>query len=484
MEVLKILYLEDLPDDAILVERALKKAGIAPDIRVVENKKDFLEGLREFSPDIILSDHSLSAFDSHEALKLVQREGLSVPFILVTATVSEEYAVSIIKDGASDYILKDRLQRLPNAILAAREKFLLEKKQLSAIEALRESELKYKLLFESNPLPMWMISKNTPDIIAVNEAAVRHYGYTRTEFLQMNSQDLIPAEDRENTVTHLGTGAEDFASSGIWRHRKKNGDVIMVDIIAHDIMYGSLPARLLLANDVTERLATERELARQREIQQKIITKTSMQVQEQVREEIGTELHDNINQILAAVKMHLDFAISKDQSKLPFLVTSRENIMLAINEIRKLSHTLIAPSLGDTTLEMAIQHLLQGIRAVTPFTIELISENKAEDKLDKEAELMLYRITQEQINNISKHADAKNVTIHLQQMQTQVVLSIKDDGKGFDTAQKAEGIGLRNIKHRAELYDGTAEIISSPGHGCVLKIVIPIGTKINASSDL
>ena len=167
-----------------MVARELKKAGIISETILVENKIDFINALKEFVPDIILSDHSLPSFNSHEALKIVKDMGIEVPFILVTATVSEEYAVSIIKDGASDYILKDRLQRLPNAILGAIDKYNMESARKLADESLRLSERKYKLLFESNPLPMWMISRSTMDIIAVNEAAVNHYGYSLEEFLK------------------------------------------------------------------------------------------------------------------------------------------------------------------------------------------------------------------------------------------------------------------------------------------------------------
>src|SRR5258705_7573965 len=173
---LKILHLEDLPDDAEMVARALAKAGVACEILHVEDKTGFMTALKEFSPDIILSDHSLPSLDSHDALQIVKDLCIEIPFILVTATVSEEYAVSIIREGASDYILKDRLQRLPNAVLGAIEKYNLENQRRLADETLRASERKYKLLFESNPLPMWMVSKSTLGIIDVNEAAIRHYG--------------------------------------------------------------------------------------------------------------------------------------------------------------------------------------------------------------------------------------------------------------------------------------------------------------------
>src|ERR1700743_1496147 len=176
---LKILHLEDLSADAEMVDRVLRKAKFHFEKRLVLDRPDFVRELRDFRPDIILSDQSLPAFNSLEALRITREEGIPVPFILITATVSEEYAVSVIKEGASDYILKDRLERLPNAVQNDLYKYLIEKERRLADEALRSSEQKYKLLFEANPMPMWMFSLKTQRIIDVNKAAIVDYGYTK-----------------------------------------------------------------------------------------------------------------------------------------------------------------------------------------------------------------------------------------------------------------------------------------------------------------
>jgi PAS domain S-box-containing protein len=125
-DMLKIIHLEDLKTDAELVKRELLKGNLNFDTCLVDNKEDFKKALKEFSPDVILSDHSLPSFNSFEALEIFKESGLKIPFILITATVSEEFAVDVMKKGASDYILKDRLQRLPNAINNAIEKCKIE----------------------------------------------------------------------------------------------------------------------------------------------------------------------------------------------------------------------------------------------------------------------------------------------------------------------------------------------------------------------
>jgi CheY-like chemotaxis protein len=120
---LKILHLEDVESDAELVDRALKKAGINFEKCLVDTRQEYIEALETFRPDVILSDHSLPKFNSLEALNLLKESGRDIPFILITSTVSEEFAVSVMKEGASDYVLKDRLQRLPSAVTNAVDKY-------------------------------------------------------------------------------------------------------------------------------------------------------------------------------------------------------------------------------------------------------------------------------------------------------------------------------------------------------------------------
>ena len=135
---LKILVLEDVEDDVGLIERELRKGGLTFETNRVDNRPEFIEALRKYEADVILSDHSLPQFNSFEALKLCRRSGITVPFILVTGSVSEEFAVTCLKEGADDYVLKSNLIRLPNAIVNSlkQKHFELERKKSDL--ALRE----------------------------------------------------------------------------------------------------------------------------------------------------------------------------------------------------------------------------------------------------------------------------------------------------------------------------------------------------------
>jgi signal transduction histidine kinase len=135
---LKILVLEDVQDDVGLIERELRKGGLSFETTRVDSKQAFIDALRQYQADIILSDHSLPQFNSFEALKLCRRSGISIPFILVTGSVSEEFAVTCLKEGADDYVLKSNLIRLPNAIVNSIKQRELEKERKKSDQALRE----------------------------------------------------------------------------------------------------------------------------------------------------------------------------------------------------------------------------------------------------------------------------------------------------------------------------------------------------------
>lgn len=460
---LKILHLEDLQADAEIVDRILRKANFSFQKKVVIDKPDFIRALHEFQPDIILSDHSLPAFNSLEALRITRAEGIAAPLILVTATVSEEYAVSVIKEGASDYILKDRLERLPNAVLNALDKHQMEIARQTADEALRSSEQKHKLLFQANPMPMWMFSLETLHIIDVNEAAVAHYGYSKEEFLSLKPgvlwNDWNPGLYR----------------SGIWKHKKKDGKIIDVEVIAHDLVHDNEKVILILAIDITEKLRAQAALAQQSENQRKLITQTSIQAQEKEREEIGKELHDNINQILAATKMYLDIGIneSNQEEVSQILLKSHQNLNKAMEEIRQLSQSLVAPSLGDLSLDQAIASLVDGLPNTAAFRVTVDATGYKGDIADEGIKLTLYRIVQVQLSNIIKHAKASHVAIQLRKTDN-LELTIVDDGVGFLPGKKTSGIGLRNIRNRVDFYNGNMTILSEPGKGCTVIATIPL----------
>ncbi|HEX9002628.1 MAG TPA: PAS domain S-box protein, partial [Blastocatellia bacterium] len=127
-------------------------------------------------------------------------------------------------------------------------------------QALRQSEAQYRVLFEDNPHPMWVYDLNTLAFLAVNDEAVRHYGYSRSEFLSMTLKDIRPAEDVPALLEDINRARSGQSNRGIWQHRKKDGALIDVEIAAHTLSVPDERAQLILSLDVTERRRTEAEL--------------------------------------------------------------------------------------------------------------------------------------------------------------------------------------------------------------------------------
>ncbi|HSD62847.1 MAG TPA: PAS domain S-box protein [Ignavibacteriaceae bacterium] len=133
-------------------------------------------------------------------------------------------------------------------------------KNKMAQQALKESEERYRILFERNPLPMFVYDEETYEFLAINEAAISHYGYTKDEFLHMNIKDIRPGDDVPALMELFSKHRSGMMKSGIWRHKLKNGCIINVDITSYNIIFNGRPARIVLANDVTAKLKAEKAL--------------------------------------------------------------------------------------------------------------------------------------------------------------------------------------------------------------------------------
>jgi two-component system sensor histidine kinase UhpB len=477
MKELKILYLEDSEQDAELAGYVLKNAGIDFKFKLVDTRDEYKEALTDFQPDLVMADHSLFHFNSVEALKIFKSSGLKVPFILVTGTVSEEFAVNILKQGADDYLLKDNLVRLPNAITNSLEKYRLEREKQEYVESIIRNEALMKEAQRLAQFGSWEADIITGEVKWSDE--VFHiYGYKPGEVRPGHDIILhhIHPDDRAiyRQVIYSKLGELDsFASEIRIIDKKGNRKFVYFKIVVKRNNDGELSRLLGFMQDITEKRTLEKELVEQALRQQKIITEVTIQAQEKERNELGKELHDNINQVLATVKIFLAMYIENPVAKQALLPRCVNNVNYAIEEIRKLSRSLVAPSIGDIGLINALQELVAEINLSDKLKVQLVDNSSTEKKLDKNMELMLYRIVQEQLTNIRKYAKATDAVITIKAKKNQLFFSITDNGVGFDVNTKAQGIGLKNIRSRVDFYSGTMDIISAPGQGCTLNITIP-----------
>jgi PAS domain S-box-containing protein len=612
---IRVLCVEDSSDDAELIRYQLVRSNIDVDFRQVDTKPDYLSALADFVPDIVLCDHALPSFNSLEALTILKHDKHPVPFILVTGAMTEQVAIELINEGADDFILKDRLVRLPYAVMNSVEKFRFEQERKGLIEEVRknqilakealelekqrfsalfehapsyigvlrgrdyvfemanpriqqvtgrtfvgrklkdvfpesvnegivemldsvyhsgrqfsakewllrldldgsgklkeyyvdfvctpykdssgdndaifffvnnvteqvelrkrieEREQNYKTLFDLSPVPKVLVEHGTLKILKVNQAAARQYGYTEAELLQMSFLRMFHSDSRHSFfefTQQLKSANSTFRLAAI--QVKKAGQKIFTEVNAVDFEFNGKKCILVTSNDVTEQTKLQNDLAEVKLTAQKRITRAQIKGQEKERQLVGTELHDNVNQQLCTVQLYLEIAQKQKQMQPELVIKSSQIVKSAINDIRTLCKSLVPPALKQVGLSSSLRELVDSFAPANKFVIHHDFKEEI-DRLDEEMQLSVFRIVQEQLSNILKYAEARNVWIDIGITNRQLVVILKDDGKGFKLKSKKGGMGLLNIKNRVELFNGTVKIISSPGKGCVLHAKIPL----------
>ena len=188
---LRVLILEDTPSDVELAVRELRRAGFDPEWECVETEEAFLQKIEDHF-DIILSDYSMPQFDGIRALRLVKERGIQVPFILVSGTMGEETAVAAMKEGASDYLLKDRLARLGPAVAQALEQSKLRREREQAEEASRASEHRFALFMDNLPGFAWIKDEECRYVYA--NKTLRHRVMKDREWVGKTDEEMWPPE--------------------------------------------------------------------------------------------------------------------------------------------------------------------------------------------------------------------------------------------------------------------------------------------------
>ena len=458
-----LLIIEDNPGDFFLIKEYLEEHFAEPKImhakRFSEAESMLMDEKNVF--DVVLLDLTLPDKTGEELINGIVSQCPITPVIILTGFTDIEFSIRSLALRVSDYLIKDDItpSSLHKSII-----YNIERKKTNLL--LEESEKRYSDLFQMSPQPMWMFDLETLEFFQVNDAALKHYGYTEDEFLQLKLSNIV-VDDFEMEVKIKM--ANDLANQtnvykGRFKHRKKNGELIDVDIYGSVLIIKDKRYESAIAIDVTEKIRSEFQ-----------ITRAIIKTQEDERYEIGTELHDNVCQILASSKLSIEMIydnVPEEQKK--WLTKSKDLINLALEEIRNISHRMAPSFFDEKSIEESFNELLADSNPEKKWTSSLkIDFTGIKAYLNRDIELALYRIAQEQIRNINKYAFPKNVFIEISSTQSNIKMTIKDDGVGFDVTKIKRGIGLSNIRRRAEVFGGNMEIISSPGNGCTLYIQIP-----------
>ncbi|WP_276479435.1 PAS domain-containing sensor histidine kinase [Paraflavitalea pollutisoli] len=351
---------------------------------------------------------------------------------------------------------------------------------------LQESELRFRSLIE-NCADFIMMANGVGEFIYGSPSVKRYLGYSDEEYLYKSVFTFIHPDSIADSQKLLGAlslnPGKPFTIYLKLLH--KNGHEVWVEGIAtnlletpgiqalvanfRDIGERQKSDRLLLESEELRRELMEEKLLRQTEIMQ-----AAMDAQEQERAYIGRELHDNVKQVLSTAKAYLEYGREKPAEQLDMIGRAETIISQAINELRELSRSLIQVFRQEIGLQLSIENLLDSIRLGKPFAIvanfDLANEQLISDKL----KMTIFRILQEHMTNIQVHAQATQVCIALVQSEQELTLNVTDDGRGFDLRQPRKGIGLTNIYHRVEIFNGQINLQSSPGNGCRLAVSFKI----------
>ena len=327
---------------------------------------------------------------------------------------------------------------------------------------LRDSEAKFRSLVEQSQVGVYIVQEEK--FVYVNPVFEQQFGYSRDELVGKTSfYMLIHEEDlpflRHNYEQRMSTGRP--TDRYVLRAIRRDGSIIFVEVIVSTIVFNNAPAVIGSLIDITDRLQEENRL-----------NKAVIDAQEQERMQIGMELHDNVQQLMAGSVLTLDYirsTLEGPPDTLKALDSVKGYINEGISELRRLSHQL-APSMSVAgNLPEMIHALVDTMNADNRIDVD-IEIDAFDIPLNAEVQLAFYRILQEQFTNILKYAAATRVAIRIKRVGEQIIFSIRDNGRGFDPSEKPPGIGLENIRRRVTAMEGDLRILSSAGAGCEVSL--------------
>ena len=348
-----------------------------------------------------------------------------------------------------------------------------------AEEALRISESKYRLLFNKNPMPMWMISIPERNFLDVNPAAIEFYGYSKEEFLSMNIFDITVAELNDDLVHKNNSNANGYASQGgIWEQVKKDGNSAKINMISHDIVYEGKIAKLVLASDVTDKIAAEENLKKSHEDLRQLATHLE-HIRESERTYMAREIHDELGQQLTGLKMDISWLNRKikstDEDVLQKLKDTIQLIDKTVITVRRIATQLRPSILDDLGLVAAMEWQSEEFEKRSEIKT-IFNTNAGNLEVSADIATGIFRIFQESLTNVLRHAEATAVYPSLNVSDNNLELVVEDNGKGFNTSdiQSKRTLGLLGMKERVLIMGGTYQISSNPGHGTLVRIIVPL----------
>src|SRR5581483_6657934 len=269
--------IEDEARDAELAQHTLRQGGFDFVFKRVDTKEDFLRQVQQFEPSVILSDHGLPAFDGFSALHLAQQKCPDVPFIFVTGSLGEEMAISALKNGATDFVLKNHLSGLPSAVHRALDQADSRVQRRRAEEALQSSEERYRRLVELSPDALFVQSDDR--IVFINTAGVKLLGgRDATDVIGKPAIGFVHPDDRKKVQQRVKKLQDEQKPIRFFEHKivRADGTSVDVEMAAAPLTFEGKAAAQVILHDITERKAAEEEIRRlNTELEQRVEQRTA-----------------------------------------------------------------------------------------------------------------------------------------------------------------------------------------------------------------
>lgn len=488
MAQIKIVNVDDYDVSREAASELLRNHGFT--IFEAATGTDALRLVTEVRPQLVLLDVKLPDISGHEVCRRLKadRSTASIPILQISASFTTgRDRVAGLESGADGYLAKpvepDELVATIKALLRLRE----------AEEARRETEARYDFLFERNSLPTWILDMESLEFLAVNEAAVRHYGYSREEFLAMTIKSIRPPEDVPLVQEYVARIPNAAPNALQWRHRKKDGTTIDVEVIWHELFYRGRHALLVLSKDITERKNAEAErdelLAREKAAREE--AQASSRTKDAFLAIVSHELRAPLNAILGwaailrspntdeATRAHAAEIIERSariQSKLI------EDLLDSARVARGQLRLEVQPVDLTAVIEAAVDVMHPAAEAKE---IEVHQTFVVEREVITGDPDRLQQIVSNLLSNAIKFTPSGGrVDIRLERADPHVRISLTDTGKGisseylpyvFERFHQADGsstrrhsglgLGLSLVRNLVELHGGTVHA-ESPGEGC------------------
>jgi two-component system sensor histidine kinase UhpB len=534
-KTLRLLLIEDSEEDADLLLREMSRAGYNVEAERVDSA-DAVRAALERPWDLVICDYVIPGFGGLEALELCRQHDLRAPIIVVSGQVGEEIAVTMMKAGADDYLMKDRLARLAPAVARALSQAEVRCAHQRANDALRDSEERFRQLAENIGAAFFMFERPSADspgtVSYVSPAFERIWGLPGSALFRDSDQWLktVHPEDRAALITNLpemfrrnfNTEFRIVCMDGIrWIHYRTfpvidhHGNVYRVAAIAEDISDRKKTEETLASNArqlqrSVEDLRSISEELRQRneelsiaraELEQRVLERTSelsaanaglraemaerrrlenelLEIAENERRNIGFDLHDDIGQKLMGVSLMLKAIETTLTNKRMPEAQETKKIQALIEQVISHTHNLAHCFSSFDAEGDELSAMLKKLGANVKKTFGIGCQVTLPDPmpgLSPDQVFQLYKIAQESVSNAVKHGKATRVQIKLGVHSRQLQLEVKNDGVPFPIDREPSNrMGLRIMNYRARTIGGTFEIAPGVEAGAVMTCRVPL----------